>query len=326
VVERAATARRRYLDESMVVLEQTREGKRLVERRPREPVALAGVLFLALALLPLVSEGSVTTLRVVTALALGMGASLCFFLGLPLKRRLPLPERASVQKLRLSGTSNIEGYAVEALLPNGAHRIVLSGPDPGRVLGDALALSGELGVPLEPGWGISREDLSLFRSPVGAPLLVQPFVVNHRIVPDQAIGAGTALWAAAFIPSATVVLALSPARPSLTPTVLALVLPGLTALFALLVGLWLLGLRETLTLESGGITRRRRWFSSALGVATETPGVVALRPVSPLGGASRHLLAATRSGPVAFPTDPEAGETLSRYPGAQDRTAGRAAE
>jgi hypothetical protein len=326
VVERAATPRRRYLDESMVVLEQTREGKGLVERRPREPVALAGVLFLALALLPLVSEGSVTTLRVVTAVDLGIAAALCFFLGFPLTRRLPLPERASVQKLLLSGTSNIEGYAVEAFLPNGAHRIVLSGPDPGRVLGDALALSSELDAPLEPGWGLGREELSLFKSPAGAPLLLQPLVVSHRIVPDQAIGAGTALWAAAFIPAATVVLALSPARPSLSPTALALVLPGLTALFALVVGLWLLGLRETLTLEAGRITRRRRWFSRALGVVTETPDVVALLSVSPLGGPSRHLLAATRGGPVAFPSDGDAGAALSSYSAAQERAAGRAAE
>lgn len=296
-----------------------------LERRLREPVALAGVLFLALGLLPLVSQGPLTGLRVLTALGLALGAWLCFFLGLRRERRLPLPERGTVQRLVLAGTSDIEGYAVEAV-GTGKRRIVLSGASPARVLADALALSTQLGVPLEPGWGIDRDALNLLRSPASSPSLVRPFVVSHRTVPDQAIGAGTALWAAAFIPGATFVLALSPARPNLMPTTLALVLPGLTALFALGVGLWLLGLRERLSLEGGRLTRQRCWFARPLGAKEETAGVVGLYAVSPLGGPSRHLLVVTRNGPVALATDPQAGVALAHYPGAEERTAGRAAE
>lgn len=310
----------------MVVLEQLRGEKRLVERRPRQPVALAGVLFLALAALPLVNDGPVTALRGLTTVALIVGAVLCFFLGLPLVRRLPLPARSSVQRLVLAGTTDIEGYAVEAVAAVGERRIVLSGADPARVLADALALSTELGVALEPGWGLDRDALELLRSPAGAPLLDQPLELSHRIVPDQAIGAGTSLWAAAFIPGASVVLGVSPARPNLTPTTLALVLPALTALYALVVGLWLLGLRESVTIAKGRLTRRRRWFNRPLGTPVESTGLVALYAVAPLGGASRHLLAATPAGPVALPSDPQAGVALGHYLGSQERSAGRAAE
>jgi hypothetical protein len=310
----------------MVVLEQHREGSRLVERRPREPVAVAGVLFLGLALLPLVSNGPLTLLRAITALGLALGAVLCFVLGLPRERRLALPERSSTQRLVLSGTSNIEGYAVVAVAPSGARRVTLSGADPGRVLGDALALSAELGVPLEPGWGLDRDALGVLRAPASTPLLSDPLVLRHRVVPDQAIGAGTALWASAFILGATVVMALSPARPNVAPTALALVLPCLTSLFALAVGLWLLGLRETLTIENGRMTRRRRWFKKPLGASTETPAVVGLYAVAPFGGPSRHLLAATRNGPLGIVTDPQAGMALSGSRRAAEPVAGRAAE
>lgn len=309
----------------MIVLEQDREGARLLERRPCQPVALVGTLFLALALLPLISEGPVDMLRAITALSLALVAVLCFVLGLPRARRLPLPAVATTQRLVLSGTSNIEGYVVRAV-PGSDRSVVLAGADPGCVLSDALALSALLGVPLEPGWGLDRDALRLLRSPENAPLLTQPLELRHRIVPDQAIGTGTTLWAALFIPSATTVLALSPARPSLTPTVLALVLPALTALYALVVGLWLLGLRETLTLEGGHLTRRRLWFKKPLGSALETPGVVGLYAVSPLGGRATHVLAATRNGPAGFSTDARAGEVVSQHAVADVVAAGRAAE
>jgi hypothetical protein len=310
----------------MVVLQQDPEGMYLIEQRPRQPVAVAGVLFLLLSLLPLVSEGSVTALRLATAVALGLGAALCFVVGLPRPRRLPLPEPSAAQRLVLTGTSNIEGYAVDAVAASGARRRLLSGADPGRVLADSLALSSALGAPLEPGWGLDRKALGVLCHPARAPLLVQPFVIKHRIIPDQAIGAGTALWAGAFIPLATLVLALSPARPNLGPTTLALVLPALTSLYALAVGVWLFGLKETLTLERGQLTRRRFWFDHALGPNVETQDVVALHGVAPLGGSTRHLLAATRTGPVAFPSEPRVGEALSRYPGEELPLAGRAAE
>jgi hypothetical protein len=58
----------------------------------------------------------------------------------------------------------------------------------------------------------------------------------------------------------------------------------------------------------------------------ETAGVVGIYAVAPLGGATRHLLAATRSGPRAFPTDPRANEALSQFPGAEQPMTGRAAE
>jgi hypothetical protein len=310
----------------MVVLEQDPGGTCLVERRPREPVALAGVLFLALGLLPLVSEGSLTVLRVATALSLSAVAACCFVLGLPRSQRRPLPERSSIQRLALSGTSDIEGYAVDAIPSSGPPRRLLSGADPGRVLTDGLALSAELGVPLSPGWGLGPAALGVLASPASAPRLGQRLAVSHRIVADQAIGAGTALWAAAFIPAATLVLAISPARPSLTPTTLAFVLPGLTALYALAVGLWLLGLREKLTLDAGRITRRRDWFGRPFGHALETPGVVGLYAVAPLGAPARHLLAATRAGPVALPTEPQAATALSSDWRPDERPAGRAAE
>jgi hypothetical protein len=310
----------------MVVLEQDPEGMRLVERRPRKAVAVAGVLFLALGLLPLVSEGPLTVLRLATALSLSLGAASCFVLGLPRPRRRPLPTRGSIQRLVLSGTSDIEGYGVDAVTASGPPRKLLSGADPGRVLTDGLALSAELGVPLSPGWGLRQAELGVLASPASAPLLGQTLAVSHRIVPDQTIGAGTALWAAAFVPAATLVLALSPARPSLSPSTLAFVLPGLTAFYALVVGLWLLGLRETLTLDGGRITRRRGWFGRPLGGALETPDVVGLYAVAPLGAPSRHLMAATRAGPVALPTDPQAGTALSRDLRTEERSAGRAAE
>jgi hypothetical protein len=309
----------------MVVLEHDPEGLRLVERRPAKPVAVAGVLFLALGVLPLVNDGPLTAPRVATALALALGAALCLVLGLPRARRRALPPRAVGQRLLLSGTSNIEGYAIDLVAPSGGIRGVLSGADPGRVLTDGLTLSAELGVPLEPGWGLGREALREFGTRV-SPLFLQPLVVTHRVVPAQAIGTGTALWGAAFIPAATIVLAISPARPNLTPSALAFVLPGLTALYALVVGLWLLGLRETLTLGGSRITRRRHWFGRTLGATLETTGVISLHPVAPLGGSSQHLLVATEMGPVAIPTDPQAGATVSDYLSAEERASGRAAE
>jgi hypothetical protein len=310
----------------MVVLEHHPKGMRLVERRPRQPVAVAGVLFLALALLPVMNDGPLTAYRLGTAFALALVAAFCFAAGLPRPKRRPLPPRAVGQRLVLSGTSNIEGYAVDLIAPSGATRGVLSGADPGRVLSDGLALSTELGVPLEPGWGLGRTALREFGAPSRPMHFVEPLLVNHRIVPDQAIGTGTAFWGAAFIPAATLVLAVSPARPNLTPSVLAFVLPGLTALYALGVGLWLLGLRETLRFEGSRLTRRRHWFGRGLGKQLETAGVCALYPVAPLGERTHHLLIATETGPIAFPTDPQAGLTVSSYLSAHERAAGRAAE
>jgi hypothetical protein len=144
---------------------------------------------------------------------------------------------------------------------------------------------------------------------------------------DQRIGAFTALWAAFFIPAATVVLALSPARPDLPPSTLALVLPALTALIALGIGLVLLGLHRTVTLTDGKLRTQRFWFKVRLGAEWTDPGrVVGAFSVAAGVTGPEHLLVATADGLTALPTGRQAGRLFPLYSGGAVGTAGRAAE
>jgi hypothetical protein len=240
----------------------------------------------------------------------------------------PLPE-GPADHVVLVGADSLEGYRAELVLRDGTRACVLARAEPAGVLTDALSLSAALGVPLEAGWGLDEAAIDLLRAPrerVGPPAEGR-VPESHRPVLDQRIGAFTALWAAFFIPAATVVLALSPARPDLPPSTLALVLPALTALIALGIGLVLLGLHRTVTLTDGKLRTQRFWFKVRLGAEWTDPGrVVGAFSVAAGVTGPEHLLVATADGLTALPTGRQAGRMFPLYSGGAVGTAGRAAE
>jgi hypothetical protein len=233
-------------------------------------------------------------------------------------RRLPARAGVAAERLELGGDELPPTYRVTLVLRDGSRHTVLEATDPARVLDDAAHLGRELGVPLGAGWGLSSPELDELVSvaPAGGTRLGldDTFTLEHPSLAGQRPAAYTTLWASAFVLVASFVMSDGPERKGLVPSALSVTLPCLGALVLLGIGLWLLGLRERVTLSPKGIKRRRFWFKRELGPgesrAARVLGAALVRPGARHDG---HLLVASESGLFAWPAlAPDGARLLGR--------------
>jgi hypothetical protein len=317
----------------MLILEENADGMAIVRTRPARPLWIAGCLFAALGVLPFLPAG-VTLPRLATGLFLcGVGLVLVL-LGRPKRTREALPAgrggRSAVAAVVLTGGSaELEVYRAELLLKDGSRRLVLERSEPGGVVRDALRLAGQLGVPVEPGWGLDHHMLAQLDGSRSAPAraLLEPVTSIAFPFRRQHIAAVTTIWGGAFVFVIATAMTLSPYRPIDRPSALSIVLPALSVVAVLAVGFWLLGLRERLVVDSTGVTRDRLLFGRPMGPRQHFPGAISgIFPVSPEPGPILHVLVGTQEGAVAFPADSDTGLELARHDPAFDGATGRAAE
>jgi hypothetical protein len=316
----------------MLILDENEGGMAIVRTRPARPLWIAGCLFAALGLLPFL-PAELTLPRLVTGLALLAVGLVLVLLGAPKHSREPLPVarggRAAVSAVALTGSADPELYRAELLLKDGSRRLVLERAEPAGVVRDALRLARQLGVRVEPGWGLDHPMLAQLDGSSSAPsrALVQPVTSIAYPFRRQHIAAITTIWGGAFVFVVAAAMALSPYRPIDRPSALSILLPGLSVVAVLAVGFWLLGLRERLVLGPTGVTRDRLLFGRPIGPRQHFVGEVSgIFPVSPAAGPTLHVLVGTASETLAFPADAGAGRELARHIPPFEGATGRAAE
>jgi hypothetical protein len=295
----------------MLTLDRKQRPLAVREQQGYEPSFLAGLLFAALAVVPLSSPGLQAPLRILGLLLLASASVLLVALGIPRTRRRSLPELTSHPFKRDRGIAlALDGYALPPtyraviVFADGARRTVLEHSEPSAVLEDAVFLSQELGLPLVAGWGLDEGRIDmLLRASDHAPRWDHdgPLTFDSPPFAGQRHAAWTTLWACAFVVVATFLMSES-ARAKVSPSLLSLVLPGLGALVVLLVGLWLIGARGTLVLGPTGVTRHRYWFNFELGrVEAVQLHVAAAAVVLPPGGSVGHLVVSSGAKLCTFP-------------------------
>jgi len=317
----------------MLTLDRQAQPLALREERPLGPALLGGVLFTCLELVPLTAPGPATPLRALGALGLLAMAVALFAVGRPRVRSRPLPARPGVapDHLELGGDELPPTYRATLVLQDASRHTVLEATDPARVLDDAAHLGRELGVPLGAGWGLGPPALDeLVRTaPAGGKRFGPDDTVTleHPPLPGQLPAAYTTLWASAFVLVASFVMSDGPERKGLVPSTLSVVLPCLGALILLVIGLWLLGLRDRVTLTPNGVTRLRFWFGRELAPgesrAVRVLGAALVRPGARHDG---HLLVASDAGLFALPAQAPAGARVLGGGAAPVAQTGRAAE
>jgi hypothetical protein len=296
----------------MLTLDRTQRPFAVRERQGFGPPFLAGLLFAALGIVPLSSTEPFTALRVIGLLGLAAASALLVTLGSPRSRRRVLPgidagamrPSERVAALELDGYPLPPTYRVVMLLGDGSRRTVLERHEPTGVLEDATALSEELGVPLTPGWGLDAGALELLAHPSEHAArweAAAPITLESPPLSGQRNATWTTLWASAFVLVATILMTES-ARAKVIPSAFSLVLPGLSALLVLLIGIWLVGFRGSLVIGPSGVTRRSFWFGFELGrpEAVELH-VTAAAVVVPKGGSVGHLIVSNGQRLFAFP-------------------------
>jgi len=318
----------------MLTLDRTAQSLALREQRSMRPAFIAGVLFACLEIVPLTADTPFTLLRGVGVGLLLMIAGALIRWGLPRTTTLPLPRAtkgAAPVGVAFEGEALPPLYRALLVFSDGSRAAVLESGDPARVLDDAAFLARSLQVSLGTAWGLEPDALVDLTRPISKeqPLsaAAPAYVEVHPALPGQRAAAYTTLWASGFVLIASFVMANGPERHGLVPSALSVTLPCLGGLVLLAMALWMLGLREELTVTGAGYTRRRTWFGMTLGnpVARDTRvGLSAL--VTPAEGAAGHLLLATDQGLVAVPAESKDGTRwLGRHP-SPSMAPGRAAE
>ena len=317
----------------MLTLDRTAHPLALREDRSAQPPLLGGLLFAALEVVPLTAPGPFTALRVVGVLVLLALAVGLILHARPKTLRRPLPARPGVtpERLELGGEELPPLYRVTLVLSDGSRHTVLEGPEPSRVLEDAAALGKTLGVAFGDGWGLSAPALNelLATSPVREKRFTEQdaFTLEHPPLPGQRAAAYTTLWASAFVLVASFVMSDGPERHGLVPSALSIVLPCLSANILLVLGFWLLGLRERVTVTKAGVTRRRLWFKSELtSVDSREVAILGAALVRPGARSDGHLLLASEKGLFALPAAAPDGATLLEKRAGTTPAAERAAE
>ena len=293
----------------MLTLDRTQEPLALLERRSAQPTVLGGLLYAGLAIVPLTSEAPLSGLRLVGLLGLALVAGALVVSGLPKTRPRPLPTPSGTgseryEALELGAEPLPLTYRASLVLADGSRQVVLERNEPAGVLADADSLARSLSVPLTPGWGLDDAELGeILHPPAHASPRWHgdtPLTFDTLPFAGQRKAALTTLWAAAFVLVATILMSAS-ARTKVTPGLLSVALPVVSALLVLLVALWLLGVRGRLSLGPTGVTRRRFWFGLELGqpeaVKLAIRGAAVVSPAAPT---LSHLLLATNEGLVAF--------------------------
>jgi hypothetical protein len=296
----------------MLTLDRSQEPPVLRERRAFGPLALGGMLFAGLALVPLTADAPWGALRGLAFAGLVAIAAGLVALGSPRSRVRELPRRgagASADErpvaLELTSVELPATYRAELVLAQGGRRTVLERPDPAGVLSDAAELARLLDLPLVPGWGMDDHQLQALLHPpasAGARSLVDGSLTFESLaLAGQRHAAFATLWASAFVLSATFIMSES-ARALVTPSGLSIVLPIVSAVFVLVAGLWLLGLRGRVVLGPTGVAHRRSWFGWQLGRPQSLEAAVrAAAIVGSTNGTLAHLVVVTEQGLRAFP-------------------------
>jgi hypothetical protein len=297
----------------MLTLDQKQPPLALREWLRFEPPFLGGVLFAALAVVPLTASGPFTPLRVLGLAALLTVASGLMLVGRPRSRRRALPSRTPAALgarerhavLELEGSPLPPTYRAVLVLGDGSRHTVLERDEPAGVLEDASLLARELGVTIAPGWGFDEASLDALLHPLDHATArfgnTAPFRFESPPLPAQRNAAWTTLWASAFVLVATIAMS-DAARSRVTSGALSLTLAGLSVLLVLLVWLWLVGLRGELVLGPAGVTRRVAWFRFGLGRPEHHEmSVVAAAFVAPEGAPFGHLLVSNGTKLFAFP-------------------------
>lgn len=317
----------------MLTLDRKAQPLALVDERAVQPTLLGGVLFLGLEIVPLTAPGPMSLLRGLGffgLLAIGVGLMI---VGRPRVVCRPLPGRAGVapERLELGGEELPPIYRVTLVLADRSRHTVLESPDPGRVLEDAARLATALDVPLGSGWGLGAHAIAelIGTSPRAVKSFASDdgFTLQNPALAGQRMAAYTTLWASAFVLVASFVMSDGPERKGLVPSALSLVLPCLGALILLVIGLWLLGLREQVTLTPRSVTRRRFWFKRELALLDaremQVLGAALVRPGSRSDG---HVVIASDAGLFALPASAPDGARLLETRAPDVPPAERAAE
>jgi hypothetical protein len=316
-----------------LILEQKQDGMALVRRRPAKPSIFAGLLFCAMAGVPAVSGVELTGVQLVTTLALALVGSSLIWLGRPSDLRTPLP--AELAQRRVPGArielGGAESYQARLVRSDGSSLLLFERGEPAGVVRDSLVLASHFGLSVRPGFLLDEVAWAALSQPAGSPRggrgLSAPIVVECWPLQRQRTAAYTTLWAGLFVLVSSIIMAVSPYRSGIAPSFLSVLLPLLTVLYVLGVGLWLLGLRERLTFRATGIDRERLWFGRLIGAKnTVEARVLGVFPVGPELASIRHALVATDAGPLAYPVDQPVAERLAVAEHEFAHAAGRAAE
>jgi hypothetical protein len=318
----------------MLILDQNQEGLALLRRRPAKPSIIAGCLFGALACVPVVSGAEMSGTRVVTTAGLALVALCLIWLGRPSDIKKPLP--AEFAKSRLPAAALIElggsdSYQARLVRSDGSSLLLFERSEPAGVVHDVLALTNRYSLPVRPGWMLDDVAWAVLSQPSSAARagrgLSAPIVTESWPLERQRTAAYTTLWAGLFILVVSIAMAVSPYRSGVTPSLLSVMLPLLTIVYVLLVGAWLLGLRQRVTFRATGLEQLRTWFKRPLGrVKTVEVKIHAVFPVGPKSASIRHALVVTEAGLLAYPVDIPVAEQLAFADHDIGRAAGRAAE
>jgi len=322
----------------MLTLDRKQQPLAVREWRQFEPPFLGGLLFAALAVVPVTASTPFTPLRVLGLGALMTAAVGLMLVGRPRSRRRALPSRALAALgarerhavLELEGSPLPPLYRAVLVLGDGSRHTVLERDEPAGVLEDASVLARELGVTIAPGWGIDEATLDALVHPSDhAPPRfgnAAPFRFDSPPLAAQRNAAWTTLWASAFVLVATIAMS-DAARSRVTPGALSLTLPGISVLLVLCVWLWLVGLRGELELGAAGILRREFWFRFDLGRAQRHEmAVVTAAFVAPSGAPLGHLVVSNGTNLFAFPLRAGSPELARLREALAARRTNRAAE
>ena len=316
----------------MLILEQSQDGMALVRRRPTKPSVIAGALFAGLGSIPLVSGVELSGPRLITTFGLYTVAAGLIFLGRPSALRQPLPPEFAKDRLPAAARielGGLETYEARLVRSDASSVLLFERDEPAGVVRDVLALANRFSLPVRPAWGLDeRAWTTLAEGPAGHGSRLGPAVVTEGWpLQRQRTAAFTTLWGGMFIFVVSILMALSPYRSGIAPSALAVLLPLLTVVYVLVVGAWLAGLRERLTLRSSGVELVRQWFGRVLGRprVVQTP-VFAVFAVTPKQSSLHHVLLATGQGPLAFGIDPRVAEKVTLADAELGHAAGRAAE
>jgi hypothetical protein len=291
----------------MLRVEERESNLSVVKIEPLGPAVWSGCIMFCLALIPVISAPGLTVLRLLTMVVLALAAGALIQLGLP-KKTVVFGSLASLaqgtrraRELALSGTTEAEPplYRAELVFDDGARVVILEGDEPARVLAGAELVSERLALPLSLAWGLERlSPTELLPSSRASGKGSDPAKrATLAVYPAQQRVAYATFGGAIFIALVTVALALEPPRAARTLTSLSLILPAITVVIGLVLGIVFQTLEARLELRDGVLARRYCLAGVRFGKPRELcRNVTALFAVAPDGGPTRHLLVRTEQG------------------------------
>lgn len=302
----------------------------LIRRRPTRAVTLAGAYGGLLSLVPLFIAPGLEPIRMFSSAVLFSAGAALVILGRSRPERLVVAQKPGIlvwdgeslpapESVTLRGDPTEEPPVYRAVVTwaDGRERVALEGSEPGPVLKDALELGRRLGLSVRPAWGLERHfsatDFATEwkRTSAAAPGTAHLPTVDLPLWPVQRHVAAICIASGIFVPVFTATLAHAPERTA-TASALELWLTGLSAAFVLALGVYLSGIRRRVEASENGIRTMRVFFGSVLGKPNELgPAAARAFAVTPTGAFVRHVVFATRSGPISLPADTEGAERLT---------------